>query len=192
LPNEEWIESVFEGIPGVKEFHKERREEARRASARWGDAGELYVFASQIPIEPTSDVDPSRFLQIVFRSIAAHDPQMREVVNELAAINERIDEVRALIEDRPTIRHTTITSLGQDKLELAAPIPVVIEEYEDECLARWIEAQATGRGVSEPEALASLRDDIAYLFRDLESTTEEEMTPDWKLVRDVLRNFIKG
>lgn len=184
------IEELLSDIPAVSEFQAEG---TPRRESRWGEVHTGFYYTGELPFRPESlRIDLSALAGAVLRSIVMQDPQTQILAGEIGAIRTELAELRELIAERPTIRPTLLTSLGSTGMQLLAPIAIVIEEYEDECLARWPEAQATGRGINESTAIDSLRNDIAFLYRDLMDTDESAMVPDLVAVRDLLHRIIKA
>jgi hypothetical protein len=92
--------------------------------------------------------------------------QLLEEIKELSA------EVKSLKEDllnRPLISSIMLNDIGDNSIDILKPIPIIIEESNDECLARWPETNAFGIGTSIIEAISNLKANIAELYFDITS-----------------------
>jgi len=85
-------------------------------------------------------------------------------------INTILDELR----EKPIIKQTELLEIDET-LEVIMPIPVVIEEYDDEVIAAFPEIEAFGVGSGEAEAIRNLKEEIRKIFFELEKTSEDEL-----------------
>lgn len=188
--NVEAVDEMIGDIPAVVAFHTER---PRSREARWGEARTGFVFAGELPFAPQPGVlDARAFVATVLRSIVALDPRAQLIAGELGRLRVEVAEIKALIADRPIVRQAFLMTLGARPFQLTRAIPIVLEEYEDETLARWPEVQATGRGATEALAIESLRSDIEYLYGDLSQSSTEELTDELQSVLAILRSVLKS
>ena len=95
-------------------------------------------------------------------------------LNALALLDQRVaklqDEVQRLREElarRPLVSSTQLYDLGDSALEVIIPISVILEETEEEALARWPEVGAFGHGDTLAEAVAGVKESIISTFYDL-------------------------
>jgi BMFP domain-containing protein YqiC len=94
--------------------------------------------------------------------------QMKALGKRVAALEERLAE-------QGVVRNAMLCDLGHEGYSLRCPIIVIIEEYEEETVARLPEVEAFASAATEPEALALLKEDIIRLYEDLASTPEEQL-----------------
>lgn len=85
-------------------------------------------------------------------------------------INTILDELR----EKPIIKQTELLEIDET-LEVIKPIPVVIEEYNDEVVAAFPEIEAFGVGSGEAEAIRNLKEEIRRIFFELETISEDEL-----------------
>ena len=89
--------------------------------------------------------------------------------------------------------NTMLSSLGNSKFKLKIPAPVIIEKHdEDDFVACFYEAGCYGYGVSIPESLSSLQDNIVSMYEDLINETEDTLTEEPLKWRNTLMEFITG
>lgn len=98
-------------------------------------------------------------------------------------ISKILNELKEL-KEKPVIKQTELLDID-DGLEVIRPIPVVIEEYDDEVIASFPEIEAFGAGVCEAEAIIDLKNEIRKIFFELEEVGEKELgklPQSWKRV----------
>jgi hypothetical protein len=90
--------------------------------------------------------------------------------------------------EQGVVRNAMLCDLGHEGYSLRCPITVIIEEYDEETVARLPEVEAFASAATEPEALALLKEDIIRLYEDLISTPEEQLgTLPWQWRAALLR-----
>ena len=92
---------------------------------------------------------------------------LQMVQTQLAALREEIAELRTLLQERPSVASSTLHDLGVEGLEVTVPIPIILEETDDEASARWPEVRASAVGSTLGEAMVSLKAEVADLYWDL-------------------------
>lgn len=105
---------------------------------------------------------------------------LKECKEGIGRIIDKLDELR----EKPVTRQTELLEID-DTLEVIRPIPVVIEEYEDEVVAAFPEIEAFGAALCEAEAIMSLKDKIKETFFELEEASNDELgkiPQSWKRV----------
>jgi hypothetical protein len=102
------------------------------------------------------------------RTIGSATEQMAALGKRVAALEERLAE-------QGVVRNAMLCDLGREGYSLRCPITVVIEEYDEETVARLPEVEAFASAATEPEALTLLKEDIVGLYEDLISTPEEQL-----------------
>ena len=88
---------------------------------------------------------------------------IRTILNELEELREK-----------PITKQTQLVEIGEG-LEVISPIPVVIEEYNDEVIASFAEIEAFGAGSCEAESIADLKKKIREIFFELEEVDDDEL-----------------
>lgn len=124
-----------------------------------------------------------RYTEAVRRTIERafapwHDAARAEqaaVRTEVAHLRAELAELREDLRSRPTVKGAVLLDLAGEGLELLQPVPVVIEEYEEEVVASWPEVETYGSGDTISEAITELKGEIASLYRDLVSSTDEQL-----------------
>ena len=81
-----------------------------------------------------------------------------------------MDELR----EKPVTKQTELLEIDET-LEVIRPIPVVIEEYDDEVIAAFPEIEAFGAGLCEAAAIMNLKDKIKETFFELEEVSDDEL-----------------
>lgn len=111
---------------------------------------------------------------------------------EMEGLKSRVSDLAEVVTERPVVRTTFLIQLASSKYELSRSIPIVLEQYEEESIARWPEVEATGAGCSEPEALDMLRRDIVALFEDLNTTPRSQLGGQAATALSILKAVIKN
>jgi predicted RNase H-like HicB family nuclease len=109
---------------------------------------------------------------------------------ELHSCKKCVDELYEEFTSRPMIKATELFDISED-LEVIRPIPIVIEETEDEVVASFPEVEVFAVGTGEAEAINNLKQEIQELYYELADTPNENLgrvPQSWKRVLDkVLR-----
>ncbi len=100
------------------------------------------------------------------------------------------EKISSTIKEEFAFRRIEISSLGSEKLELTKNITVLLEVYEDEVIAKFIDAEVTGFGETDSEALDSLKNNIISLYFEL-IEDEDSLGPLPKKWLTVLREIIR-
>lgn len=100
-------------------------------------------------------------------------------------------EIIEEIQSRPLVSSFIINDLGSDHYEVLMPIPVIIEEGDEEAIVRWPDLDAFGRGDTLGEALIQLKKDIISLYADLEGGDLGELGPPALRMRNTLKRYIR-
>lgn len=109
---------------------------------------------------------------------------------DLRALRRDVRGIADELSERPIVRYATLSDLGTPHFSLMATLPIVIEEYIDEVVARWPEIEATGSGSSEPEAIQRLREEVVELMNELSSSAPEELGPEPTQALHILRRLV--
>jgi len=93
---------------------------------------------------------------------------------ELVLCRERINNLYNEFEGKPNIKTSFIYDVGEG-FEVICPIPIIIEESDDETMITFPDAGVSGFGSTEAEALLNFKKSIIDLYNDLRSTPENEL-----------------
>jgi len=94
--------------------------------------------------------------------------------SELDRCKKSITELHEELETRPIVKQTNISEVG-DGFRVKMPIPVTIEEYDDEVTASFPEVEVFGSGATEAEAISRLKKEIVELYKELLETPKDEL-----------------
>jgi hypothetical protein len=67
----------------------------------------------------------------------------------------------------PVLKEVKVLNLGDERIRLTREIPIHLEVSSDEVIASFIDAEVTGFGETEAEALDHLKENIISLYFDL-------------------------
>ena len=148
--------------------------------------GESYVAASDIFPRALESI-----LGLYYQKLEQLFSEMLTFSQEFRELGSRLSQLEETISERPVVGVTFLSSLANQELELSRWIPIVLEQFDEEAVARWPEVEATGIGATEFEAIESLRKDIAELFEDLSSSDSSELSDQTAGALAVLRSVIE-
>lgn len=103
---------------------------------------------------------------------------------EVLSCKECINELYSEFTERPIVKETRLFDIDED-LEVLEPIPIVIEESDDEVIASFPEAEVFGVGSGESEAINNLKKEVSKLYYELIDTPDEQLgkvPQSWKRV----------
>jgi hypothetical protein len=109
---------------------------------------------------------------------------------DVDALRRQVRQIADALEERPIIRYASLTDLGTPHFSLRVPLPIVLEEYPDQVVARWPEVEATGLGSSEPEAIWRLKQEVLDLMEDLSSSRPEGLGPEATQALQIIKRFV--
>jgi hypothetical protein len=115
---------------------------------------------------------------------------LESMAQELSSCKECVDRLYSEFADRPIIKATWLFDISKD-LETIEPIPVVIEETEDEALASFPEIETFAVGAGEAEAINNLKKEISKLYYELVDADDEELGRIPQAWKRVLRKVIR-
>jgi len=95
-----------------------------------------------------------------------------QLSSEIRELLEELKELRTELSGRPLVSTILLSNLNDVRVTVANPISVIVEEYDEECLARWPEVNAYGIGSTLSEAIHYLKDNIVELYYDLANRDE--------------------
>jgi hypothetical protein len=67
----------------------------------------------------------------------------------------------------PVLKEVKIINLGDKRIRLKREIPILLEVYKDEVIATFVDAEVTGFGETEAEALDHIKENIVSLYYEL-------------------------
>jgi hypothetical protein len=89
----------------------------------------------------------------------------------------------------PVLKEVKIINLGDKRIRLKREIPILLEVYKDEVIATFVDAEVTGFGETEAEALDHIKENIVSLYYEL-IEDENNLGPLPKRWLFVLRDII--
>ena len=95
------------------------------------------------------------------------------VEERLAALEQAVADVGGQVNEMTEETITPAELTVVPGLEVCRPIPIVLEEYAEDVLARWVEPHIWGLGGSEGEAIESLAEVICEIWADLHDDSME-------------------
>lgn len=123
-------------------------------------------------------VDEARFRVIDIQRRVARVPRWdRAIYKSLADLRERIDKLQKQIEEltetvegTAKISNATIYELGNSQYELTMPLQIVLEENQEETVARIPELNLYASEDTDSEAINELKLEVIQLYEDLQSS----------------------
>lgn len=103
---------------------------------------------------------------------------------EVLSCKECINELYSEFTERPIVKETRLFDIDED-LEVLEPIPIVIEESDDEVIASFPEVEVFAVGSGEAEAINNLKGEVSRLYYELIDTPDEQLgkvPQSWKRV----------
>jgi len=103
---------------------------------------------------------------------------------ELSTCKESIDNLYEEFTDRPIIKETRLFDIDEE-FEVIEPLPIVIEESDDEVIATFPEVEVFAVGSGEAEAINNLKREVSKLYYELINTPDEQLgrvPQSWKRV----------
>nr|BAL54674.1 hypothetical protein HGMM_F17E10C04 [uncultured Acetothermia bacterium]BAL58340.1 hypothetical conserved protein [Candidatus Acetothermum autotrophicum] len=93
----------------------------------------------------------------------------------LGRLETSLQELLEIVSERAHTKQTWVRDLHRDDLEVLSPIPITIEEFDDEVVATWPEVEVYASAETESEAIAKLKQEIVQLFEELRETPDKEL-----------------
>jgi len=115
---------------------------------------------------------------------------LESVREELSSCKECIDRLYEEFTERPIIKETIIFDIDED-LEVITPLPIVIEESDDEVVASFPEIEVFAVGVGEAEAINNLKIQIKELYLELVATPQGQLGKIPRTWRRILEKVIR-
>lgn len=114
-----------------------------------------------------------------------------EISKRFDMLQKQIEHLIHILTNRPSIRNVVLRDLNSKKYLLEENIEILIEEYPDEIIAHWPEIEVFGHGITQPEAILGLKNEIIDLYEDLSSTKKKEMGKLPEMWLRILKKIIK-
>lgn len=112
-------------------------------------------------------------------------------MKQVTVLSKHVEALEERLAEQGVVRNAMLCDLGREGYSLRCAITIVIEEYDEETVARLPEVQAFASAATEAEALALLKEDIICLYEDLISTPEEQLGTLPRQWRTVLLHLIE-
>ena len=135
----------------------------------------------EVALEPETDVSSS------VRVYALDAFSFTVLSKQVEALQKEVKRLGDMFASRPLFYSGQLFDLADDRFLIGVPIPTVLEEYEEEALARWADVSASGVGATLADAIESLKADIVDLFTDLSSRDSETLSEPAKRTLATLR-----
>ncbi|MGD2092448.1 MAG: hypothetical protein PVH61_40150 [Candidatus Aminicenantes bacterium] len=87
------------------------------------------------------------------------------------------------------LKEAKINDLGDERVRLKKEIPIILEIYSDEVIAHLVDAEVTGVGETETEALEHIKENIVSLYFELieDENNLGPLSEKWLMVmRDII------
>lgn len=132
--------------------------------------------AAREAMEGYEPLDES-FVRIIGIQHGVAAPRLDRVIREsIAALNEKVSALQGQVDEltemvRETLRtyNAMIYELGNDQYQLTMPIQIVLEEDQEETVARIPELNLYASADTDSEAISELKQEVIRLYEDLES-----------------------
>lgn len=112
-------------------------------------------------------------------------------IGQVVALSARLQALEERLASQGVTRQAMVCDLGHEDYALKCPISVVVEEYDEETVARFPEVEAFASAATEGEALSLLKQEIVELYEDLLATDEDELGKLPRQWRRVLSHLIQ-
>lgn len=149
----------------------------RRAIQRFGEPSDWPQAAfTYDPRAAPRLPEPARYVPINFFEKRLHtlEEAVAELRQSVAELRDVVAELGEALRVRPLVLSTEIIDLNSEDYSLHRPIPIVIEESEEETVASFPETETYGSGSTPSEAIGELKRQIASLYDDLANSDPSE------------------
>lgn len=96
-------------------------------------------------------------------------------LEQVVGLSARLQALEERLASQGVTRQAMLCDLGHESYSLKCPISVVVEEYDEETVARFPEVEAFASAATEGEAIALLKQDIIELYDELLASDEDEL-----------------
>lgn len=90
-----------------------------------------------------------------------------QLSSDVKALLREVRDLRAELANRPLAFSVRLGTLNDKRVLVRNPVSVIVEETDEECLARWPEVNAYGLGATLSESILDLKRNIVDLYLDL-------------------------
>ena len=109
------------------------------------------------------------------RRMESLERTIASAIDQVVALSARLQALEERLASQGVTRQAMLCDLGEDGYNLKCPISVVVEEYDEETVARFPEVEAFASAATEGEAIALLKKDIVELYEELLASDEDEL-----------------
>jgi len=114
-----------------------------------------------------------------------------ETSKKIDILQKQIDNLTSMLTNRPIIKNAVLRDLNSRKYSLKENIEFLIEECPDETIAQWPEVEIFGHGVTQPEAILDLKNEVIDLYEELLTSKQKELGKLPKMWLRILNQVIK-
>jgi len=158
--------------------------------ARWGPMAtgeEMY----EISAETLDAIVLERGFAGMHRRMGSLERTIASAIEQVVALSARLQTLEERLASQGVTRQAMVCDLGHEDYALKCPISVVVEEYDEETVARFPEVEAFASAATEGEALSLLKQEIVELYEELLATDEDELGKLPRQWRRVLSQLIQ-
>ena len=98
---------------------------------------------------------------------------MAELNEKVSDLQRQVGELTDAVQETAKIYNATIYELGNSQYELTMPLQIVLEEDQEETVARIPELNLYASADTDSEAINELKQEVIKLYGDLESSDRE-------------------
>jgi hypothetical protein len=98
-----------------------------------------------------------------------------QLSNKLSALTIELSQLKQGLENRTSTSSILIHDVGDERLELLKPLSVIIDESDEETLARCPELNSYGIGNTIFDSIVDLKKNIIDLFYDMSKREKKEL-----------------
>jgi len=95
---------------------------------------------------------------------------LADLKEQVSNLQKQVEELTEAVEDTVKISNATIYELGDGQYELTTPMQIVLEEDQEETVARIPELNLYASADTDSEAINELKQEIINLYEDLQSS----------------------
>ena len=98
---------------------------------------------------------------------------MAELKGKVSDLQRQVCELMDAVQETAKIYNATIYELGNSQYELTVPLQIVLEEDQEETVARIPELNLYASADTDSEAINELKQEVIKLYEDLESSARK-------------------
>lgn len=134
-------------------------------------------------------VDIQRRVARVPRWDRAIYESLADLKEQVSNLQKQVEELTEAVKDAVKISNATIYELGDSQYELTTPMQIVLEEDQEETVARIPELNLYASADTDSEAINELKQEVLKLYEDL-VTSDRVLGPLPKSWLETLRKLI--